>query len=117
VERDLQVLGVRRWREMVIDKEKMERYYSTSQSPQRAVAPTEEELNKNIRYELEQTCYYLYLFHCAFRTGRHIIEFGTDSTDAGKTTKYKTDIVYIPKVLVNLPFFSASLYLDYIPGV
>jgi len=43
VERDLQVLGVRRWRELVIDREKMERYFSTGQSPQRAVAPTEEE--------------------------------------------------------------------------
>jgi len=43
VERDLQVLGVRRWRELVIDRGQMERYCSTSQSPQRAVAPTEEE--------------------------------------------------------------------------
>jgi hypothetical protein len=41
VETDLQVLGVRRWRELVIGK--MERYCSTGQSPQRAVAPTEEE--------------------------------------------------------------------------
>jgi len=37
------VLGVRRWRELVIDREKMERYYLTGQSPQRAVGPTEEE--------------------------------------------------------------------------
>ena len=43
VERDLRVLGVRRWRELVIDRKKMERYCSTGQSPQRAVAPTEEE--------------------------------------------------------------------------
>jgi hypothetical protein len=42
VERDFQVLGVRRWTELVIDRE-MERYCSTGQSPQRAVAPTEEE--------------------------------------------------------------------------
>jgi hypothetical protein len=42
VERDLQVLGVRRC-ERVGDREgKMERYCSTGQSPQRAVAPTEE---------------------------------------------------------------------------
>jgi hypothetical protein len=43
VERDLQVLGVRKWRELVIDRDNMERYCSTGQSPQRAVAPTEEE--------------------------------------------------------------------------
>ena len=42
VERDLQVLGMRRWR--VGDRlGKMERYCSTGQSPQRVVAPTEEE--------------------------------------------------------------------------
>jgi hypothetical protein len=33
VERDLQVLGVRRWRELVIDRGKMERYCSTGKSP------------------------------------------------------------------------------------
>jgi hypothetical protein len=43
VESDLQVLGVRRWRELVIGREKMERYCSAGQSSQRAVAPTEEE--------------------------------------------------------------------------
>ena len=43
VEGDLHVLGVRRWRELVIDREKWKRYSSTGQSPQRAVAPTEEE--------------------------------------------------------------------------
>jgi hypothetical protein len=43
VERDLQALGVRRWRELVIGREKTERYFSTAQSPQRVVAPTEEE--------------------------------------------------------------------------
>ena len=37
------MLGVRGWRELVIDREKMERYGSTGQGPQRAVAPTEEE--------------------------------------------------------------------------
>jgi hypothetical protein len=37
------VLGVRRWRELVIDRKKIERYYSTGQRPQWAVAPTEEE--------------------------------------------------------------------------
>jgi hypothetical protein len=40
VERHLKMLGVRRWRELAIDGEKMERYFSTGQSPQRAVAPT-----------------------------------------------------------------------------
>jgi hypothetical protein len=43
VKRDLQVLGVRRWREMVTDGEKMERHCSTGHSPQRAVVPMEEE--------------------------------------------------------------------------
>jgi hypothetical protein len=48
VERDLQVLGVRRWRELLIDREKTERYTycSTGHSPQRAVAPMEEESHK-----------------------------------------------------------------------
>jgi len=42
VERDLQVVGVRRWRELVADREKMEGHYSTGQSPQWAVVPVEE---------------------------------------------------------------------------
>jgi hypothetical protein len=43
-ERDLQVLGVRRWRELVIDRgKKMEGYCLTGQSPQWAVVPMEEE--------------------------------------------------------------------------
>jgi len=41
VERDLQVLGVRRWRDLVT--EKMEGHCSTGQSPQWAVVPMEEE--------------------------------------------------------------------------
>ena len=43
VERDLQVLGVRRWRELVIDREKWRGIFLTGQSPQQTVAPTEEE--------------------------------------------------------------------------
>jgi hypothetical protein len=43
VERDLQVLGVRRWRELVIDRDKWRGIGLTAQSPQRAVAPTEQE--------------------------------------------------------------------------
>ena len=55
VERDLQVLGVRRWRELVTDRKKwkyifrqakahsMEVHFSTGQSPQWAVVPMEEE--------------------------------------------------------------------------
>jgi len=42
VERVLQVLGVRRWRELVADRKKMEGHCSTGQSPQRAVVPMEE---------------------------------------------------------------------------
>ena len=43
VERDLQVLGVRRWRELVADRKKMEGHCSTGQSPQWAVVPMEQE--------------------------------------------------------------------------
>ena len=43
VERDLQVLGVRRCRELVADRKKMEERCSTGQSPQWAVVPMEEE--------------------------------------------------------------------------
>jgi hypothetical protein len=43
-ERDLQVLGVRRWREL-LTQEKMEGYCSTGQSPQQAVVPMEEEVH------------------------------------------------------------------------
>jgi len=43
VESDLQVLGVRRWRQLVADRKKMEGHCSTGQSPQWAVVPMEEE--------------------------------------------------------------------------
>jgi hypothetical protein len=43
VERNLQVLRMRRWRELVAKKKKMEGYCSTGQSPQRAVVPMEED--------------------------------------------------------------------------
>jgi hypothetical protein len=43
VERDLQVLGMRRWRELATDRKKMAGYCSTGQSPQRAVVLMEEE--------------------------------------------------------------------------
>ena len=43
VERDIQVLGVRRWRELVADRKKMEGHCSTGQSPQWAVVPVEEQ--------------------------------------------------------------------------
>jgi len=42
-ERDLQLLGVRRWRELVADRKKMEGYRSTGQIPQWAVVPMEEQ--------------------------------------------------------------------------
>jgi len=41
--RNLQVLGLRRWRELVADRKKMEGHCSTGQSPQWAVVPMEEE--------------------------------------------------------------------------
>jgi len=43
VERDLQVLGVRRWREMVTERTKSRDIFRHCQSPQRVVAPMEEE--------------------------------------------------------------------------
>ena len=43
VETDLQLLGVRRWREMVTDRTQRRGHCSTDQSPQRVVAPMEEE--------------------------------------------------------------------------
>jgi hypothetical protein len=42
VERDLQVIGVRRWRELVTDRKKMEGHCSTGQGPLRAAEPMEE---------------------------------------------------------------------------
>ena len=42
-ERDLQVLEVRRWRELVADRKKKEGHCSTGQSPQWVVVPMEEE--------------------------------------------------------------------------
>jgi len=43
VERDLQVMGVRRWRELVADRTKLKGHCSTGQSPQWGVVPVEEE--------------------------------------------------------------------------
>jgi len=37
------VLGVKRWRELVADRKKMEGHCSTGQSPQRAVVAMEED--------------------------------------------------------------------------
>ena len=52
VERDLQVLGVRRWSELVADRKKMEGHCSTGQSPQWAVVPTEEEAELVLNFTL-----------------------------------------------------------------
>ena len=41
VERDLQVLGVRRWRDLVADRKKIKGHCSKGQSPQWAVVPME----------------------------------------------------------------------------
>ena len=43
VERDIQMVGVRRWRELVADRKKMEGHCSTSQSPQWAVVAMEQQ--------------------------------------------------------------------------
>jgi hypothetical protein len=62
VERDLQVLGVRRWRELVTDRKKMEGYCSTGQSPQRTVVPMEKKKNTSKYHQftfikVSCTCY------------------------------------------------------------
>ena len=54
VERDLQVLGVRRWRELVADRKKMEGHCSTGQSPQWDVVPMEEEEGEEGEEEEEE---------------------------------------------------------------
>ena len=48
VERDFQVLGVRRWRDLVADRKKMEGHCSTDQSPQWAGVPMEEEVPTHV---------------------------------------------------------------------
>jgi hypothetical protein len=49
----MRVLRVRRWRELVIHREKKERYCSTGQSPQRAVAPVEEDDEEEVERDLQ----------------------------------------------------------------
>ena len=49
VESDLQVLGVRRWRELVADRKKMEGHCSAGQSPQCAVVSMEGEEEEDRR--------------------------------------------------------------------
>ena len=53
VERDLQLLGVRRWRELVAVRKKMEGRCSKGQSPQWAVVPIEEEEEEEEEEEAE----------------------------------------------------------------
>jgi len=58
VERDLQVLGVRRRRELVTDREKMDGYCATCQSSRWAVVPMEEEEEEEgEEVEEEDVCY------------------------------------------------------------
>jgi len=54
VERVLQVLGVRRWRELVADRKKMEGHCLAGQSPQWAVVPMEEEEEEKEEEEEEE---------------------------------------------------------------
>ena len=69
VERDLQVLGVRRWRELVAGRKKMERHCSTGQSPQWAVVSKEEEeewyLNPPVTCHIHTTIVICVLLSCA----------------------------------------------------
>ena len=53
VERDLQVLGLRRWSELVADRKKMEGHFSTGQSPQWTVVLMEEEEEEEEEEEAE----------------------------------------------------------------
>ena len=55
VERDLEVLGVRRWRELMADRKKKEGHCSTGQSPQWAVVPMEEDC-PDTRHLRERGC-------------------------------------------------------------
>jgi hypothetical protein len=48
VEKDHQVLGMRRWRELVIDRRKWRAIFRLDQSPQRAVWVMEEEAIKHV---------------------------------------------------------------------
>jgi len=43
VERDLQVLGVRRWRELVVDRKRWKDIFRQAKAPHWAVVPMEEE--------------------------------------------------------------------------
>jgi len=52
VERDRQVVGVRRWRELVADRKKMEGHCLAGQSPQWAVVPMEEEEEVYFNYTI-----------------------------------------------------------------
>ena len=54
VERDLQVPGVRRWREIATGRKKMEGHCSTGQSPLQAVEPMEEEEEEEAEEEEEE---------------------------------------------------------------
>ena len=54
--RDLQVLGVRRWRELVADRKKMEGHCSTGQSPQWAVLPMAEEEEQQQQQQQQVMC-------------------------------------------------------------
>jgi len=51
---DLEVLGVRRWRELVADRKKVEGHCSTGQSAQSAVVPLEEEEEEKEEEEEEE---------------------------------------------------------------
>ena len=53
-EKDLQVLGVRRWRELVTDRKKMEGHFSTGQSQQWEEEEEEEEKEEEEEEEEEE---------------------------------------------------------------
>ena len=61
VERDLHVLGVRRWRELVADRKKIEGHYSTGQSPQWALVPMEEKEEERRRRSSSRIWFFIFI--------------------------------------------------------
>ena len=56
------MLGVRRWRELVADRKKMEGHFSKGQSPQWAVVPMEEEEEEEEEEVEEEKGFYYYIY-------------------------------------------------------
>jgi len=55
VERDLRVMGVRRWSDLVAGRKKWKDICSTGQSPQWAVVPMEEEKEEEVTWKYKNS--------------------------------------------------------------